>query len=81
VIAEVEMFLQSSIFEDVAPVTAKRIVLEFGLETPTIIELTPRQLQTVKEVGMKRTQSIVEGWNLQKRLNEAYAELICAKTV
>lgn len=61
-------FLASSIFPDIGPVTANRIVSAFGVRTAQIIETSPRKLLEVDGVGMKRMESARRGWSFQPRL-------------
>lgn len=69
-------YLSSSIFHDIGPVTAKRIVAVFGVRTAQVIETALHELLAVKGVGRKRMQAVQSGWSFQRKLIEESAELI-----
>ncbi len=80
-LADLRSYLSSSVFYDVGPVTARKIVKVFGVKTAQVIETTPNELLTVKGVGKKRASSIKNGWSLQRRLIAESAELVKLKLV
>ena len=61
-VAGIEKYLGSGLIRGVGPVTAKRIVKHFGVETLTIIEEAPERLNEVPSVGRKRAQMITAAW-------------------
>ncbi len=69
-IAGVEKYLGSGLIKGVGPVTAKRIVRKFGLDTLTIIEETPARLHEVLGVGRKRVDLITSAWAEQRKIKE-----------
>ncbi|MBX3015162.1 MAG: AAA family ATPase [Caldilineaceae bacterium] len=69
-VAGIEKYLGSGLIRGVGPVTAKRIVKYFGVETLTIIEEQPERLHEVPSVGQKRTQMIMAAWQEQKAIKE-----------
>ncbi len=69
-IAGLEKYLGSGLIKGVGPVTAKRIVKQFGLETLAIIEETPERLQEVPGVGRKRVEMIIQAWAEQRAIKE-----------
>lgn len=69
-VAGIEKYLGSGLIRGVGPVTAKRIVKHFGVETLTIIEEAPERLNEVPSVGRKRAQMITAAWQEQKAIKE-----------
>ena len=69
-VAGIEKYLGSGLIKGVGPVTAKRIVKQFGVETLNIIEETPGRLIEVPSVGRKRTRLITEAWEEQRAIKE-----------
>lgn len=69
-IAGVEKYLGSGLIKGVGPVTAKRIVRKFGLETLSVIEETPTRLHEVLGVGRKRVDLITRAWAEQRKIKE-----------
>lgn len=65
-----EKYLGSGLIKGVGPVTAKRIVDYFGLETLEIIEQTPERLIEVPSIGKRRVEMIQEAWAAQKAIKE-----------
>jgi exodeoxyribonuclease V alpha subunit len=66
----IEKYLGSGLIKGVGPVTARRIVNHFGLETLTIIETQCNRLQEVPGVGAYRVQKIQAAWEEQKAIKE-----------
>lgn len=79
ILAELAKYLSSSIFHQVGPVIAKRIVATFGIRTVEVIERSPRKLAEVKGVGTQRIMSIAKGWTAQRRLRKACMMLYTLK--
>ncbi len=75
-ISAVQRYLASCIFDGIGPITAKRIVNEFGIRTVQIIRKAPRELSRVKGVGAKRILAIEEGWAFQRRIQASTAIII-----
>jgi exodeoxyribonuclease V alpha subunit len=69
-VAGIEKYLGSGLIRGVGPVTAKRIVKHFGVETLTIIEEQADRLNEVPGVGRKRVQMIMSAWQEQKAIKE-----------
>jgi len=69
-IAGLEKYLGSGLIKGIGPVTAKRIVRKFGLDTLRVIEETPERLHEVLGVGRKRVEMITRGWAEQKKIKE-----------
>jgi exodeoxyribonuclease V alpha subunit len=69
-IAGIEKYLGSGLIKGVGPVTAKRIVRRFGVETLEVIEERPERLVEVPGVGDKRLQMIVQAWAEQRAIKE-----------
>lgn len=69
-IAGLEKYLGSGLIKGIGPVTAKRIVRKFGLETLRVIEETPQRLHEVLGVGRKRVDLITRAWAEQQKIKE-----------
>ncbi|MBC8123992.1 MAG: ATP-dependent RecD-like DNA helicase [Gemmatimonadaceae bacterium] len=69
-ITGIEKYLGSGLIKGVGPVTAKRIVGHFGLETLEIIEQSIGRLIEVPGVGPKRVRDIQKAWVEQKAVKE-----------
>jgi exodeoxyribonuclease V alpha subunit len=69
-VAGIEKYLGSGLIRGVGPVTAKRIVKHFGVETLAIIEEQADRLNEVPGVGWKRVQMIMSAWQEQKAIKE-----------
>ncbi len=67
-VAGIEKYLGSGLIQGVGPVTAKRIVKYFGVETLDIIEENPERLNEVPGVGKVRTRTIIQAWAEQRAI-------------
>ncbi len=65
-----EKYLGSGLIKGIGPVTAKRIVAHFGLETLDIIEKDPARLGEVPGIARKRVVMIAKAWETQKVIQE-----------
>jgi exodeoxyribonuclease V alpha subunit len=65
-----EKYLGSGLIKGVGPVTAKRIVAHFGLETLDIIETQIQRLIEVPGIAKKRVKMIQTAWESQKSIKE-----------
>jgi exodeoxyribonuclease V alpha subunit len=65
-----EKYLGSGLIKGIGPVTAKRIVAHFGLETLDIIEQSCSRLIEVGGIGQKRVAMIERAWAAQKAIKE-----------
>lgn len=66
----IEKYLGSGLIKGVGPVTAKRIVKHFGLETLEIIENQIDRLSEVPGIASKRIAMIQSTWSEQKSIKE-----------
>lgn len=66
----IEKYLGSGLIKGVGPVTAKRIVAHFGLETLDIIENHTERLIEVPGIAKKRIKMIQSAWQTQKAIKE-----------
>ncbi len=66
----IEKYLGSGLIKGVGPVTAKRIVAHFGLETLDIIENQIERLIEVQGIAKKRITFIKNAWASQKAIKE-----------
>lgn len=69
-ITGIEKYLGSGLIKGVGPVTAKRIVAHFGLETLDIIETQIERLIEVPGIAKKRVKLIQTAWSTQKVIKE-----------
>ncbi len=66
----IEKYLGSGLIKGVGPVTAKRIVAHFGLETLDVIESQIERLIEVPGIAKKRVKMIQTAWETQKTIKE-----------
>ena len=66
----IEKFLGSGLIKGVGPITAKRIVAHFALDTLEIIEGDSNRLIEVPGIGKKRVKMIQRAWVEQKAIKE-----------
>lgn len=66
----IEKYLGSGLIKGVGPVTAKRIVKHFGLDTLEIIENQIHRLSEVTGIASKRIAMIQSTWSEQKSIKE-----------
>lgn len=66
----IEKYLGSGLIKGVGPVTAKRIVAHFGLETLEIIEHQIERLAEVPGIAQKRVKLIQAAWATQRAIKE-----------
>jgi exodeoxyribonuclease V alpha subunit len=65
-----EKYLGSGLIKGIGPVTARRIVAQFGLETLDIIEQSCSRLIEVPGIAEKRVALIEKAWVAQKAIKE-----------
>jgi exodeoxyribonuclease V alpha subunit len=63
-------YLGSGMIKGVGPVTAKRIVRRFGVDTLQVLDEDPKRLREALGVGPKRAAAIAEAWEEQKQIRE-----------
>jgi len=66
----IEKYLGSGLIKGVGPITAKRIVAHFGLETLDVIENQIERLIEVPGIARKRVKLIQTAWENQKAIKE-----------
>jgi exodeoxyribonuclease V alpha subunit len=66
----IEKYLGSGLIKGVGPVTAKRIVAHFGLQTLDVIENQIERLIEVPGIAKKRIKIIQTAWENQKAIKE-----------
>ena len=69
-ITGIEKYLGSGLIKGVGPVTARRIVAHFGLQTLDIIENHIDRLIEVPGIAKKRIRMIQSAWETQKAIKE-----------
>lgn len=67
-ISGIEKYLSSGLIEGVGPVTAKRLVEKFGVDTLDIIEYNPEKLTEVEGIGEKKAGAIASSFQEQREL-------------
>src|SRR5712692_3532575 len=65
-----EKYLGSGLIKGIGPVTAKRIVAHFGLDTLSIIEQSCSRLVEVPGIGERRVAMIERAWAQQQAIKE-----------
>jgi exodeoxyribonuclease V alpha subunit len=78
---ELKIYLSSSIFRQVGPEIAQRIISAFGVRTVEVIEESPDKLDDVRGIGKLRVSSITKGWAIQRRIREACTQLVTPRSV
>lgn len=71
----IEKYLSSGLIPGVGPVTAKRIVEKFGMDSLDIIEMNPGKLTEIEGIGEKKALAIAEAFNEQRELREVMVAL------
>lgn len=66
----IRRYLGSGLIKGIGPVTARRIVDYFGIETLEVIEREPKRLREVSGLGYKRVDMISRAWEAQKVIAE-----------
>jgi exodeoxyribonuclease V alpha subunit len=66
----IKAYLGSGMIKGVGPVTAKRIVQRFGVDTLQVLDEEPERLREALGVGPKRADSIAKAWEEQKHIRE-----------
>lgn len=66
--AGIEKYLSSGFIEGVGPVTAKRLVEKFGVDTLDIIEYNPKRMTEIEGIGEKKASVISSSLQQQKGL-------------
>ena len=66
----VRKYLGSGLIKGIGPVTAKRIVEHFQLDTLEVIDQAPDRLLEVPGIGPKRVAIIKKGWETQKQIKD-----------
>jgi exodeoxyribonuclease V alpha subunit len=69
-VAGIEKYLGSGLIKGIGPVTARRIVRRFRLDTLQVIEEEPQRLREVLGIGSKRAALIEGAWEEQKAIKE-----------
>ena len=70
-IAGIERYLGSGLIKGIGPVTAKRIVEQFGMATLQVIEKDPQRLRQVPGLGKSRADLIAAAWSDEREMRDA----------
>jgi len=63
-------YLGSGLIKGVGPVTARRIVQRFGVDTLQVLDEKPERLREALGVGPKRATAVAKAWEEQKQIRE-----------
>lgn len=66
----IKAYLGSGMIKGVGPVTAKRIVQRFGVDTLRVLDEDPARLREALGVGPKRASAVAEAWEEQQHIRE-----------
>ncbi|MEW5867500.1 MAG: ATP-dependent RecD-like DNA helicase [Bacillota bacterium] len=66
----IEKYLGSGLIKGIGPVTAKKLVSHFGLDTLDVIEREPERLTEVEGVGPKKSAVIARAFQEQKEIRK-----------
>jgi exodeoxyribonuclease V alpha subunit len=66
----IKKYLGSGLIKGIGPVYAAKIVDAFGLETLNVIDRNPERLQTIKGLGKKRAELILNCWADQRTIRD-----------
>ncbi len=66
----IEKYLGSGMIKGIGPVTAKRLVARFGVETLEVIDTAAERLAEVPGIGEKRIEMIRQAWEEQRDVRD-----------
>lgn len=66
----IEKFLASGLIPGIGPVTARKIVKKFGVDSLNIIETVPERLKEIKGLSDEKIKRICEAYEMQKGVKE-----------
>ena len=66
----IQKYLGSGLIKGIGPVSARRIVAHFGVETLEIIDDDPYRLLEVAKLGKSRVELIARAWKDQRRIKD-----------
>lgn len=66
----IEKFLSSGLIPGIGPVTARKIVKKFGVDSLNIIETAPERLKEIKGLSDEKIKRICEAYEMQKGIKE-----------
>lgn len=66
----IEKYLGSGMIKGIGPVTARKLVETFGLETLEVIESKPERLSECPGIGQSKADKIASGWFLQRSIQD-----------
>ncbi|MEW9081675.1 SF1B family DNA helicase RecD2 [Caldanaerobacter subterraneus] len=66
----IERFLASGLIPGIGPVTARKIVERFGLDSLHVIETEPHRLREIKGLSDEKIKRISEAYEMQKGIKE-----------
>ncbi len=63
-------YLGSGLIKGIGAVMATRIVNNFGMDTMSVIEQSPKKLMEIPGIGKKRVNMIIEAWETQREVKD-----------
>ena len=66
----IQKYLGSGLIKGIGPVSARRIVAHFGVQTLEIIDADPNRLLEVDKLGKSRVDLIARAWKDQRRIKD-----------
>lgn len=66
----IEKYLGSGMIKGIGPVTARKLVETFGLDTLEVIESNPERLAECPGIGQSKADKIAAGWFLQRSIQD-----------
>ncbi len=66
----IEKYLGSGMIKGIGPVTARRLVETFGIDTLEVIESHPERLAECPGIGSGKAERIASGWFLQRSIQD-----------
>ncbi|HHW57514.1 MAG TPA: ATP-dependent RecD-like DNA helicase [Clostridia bacterium] len=66
----IEKFLSSGLIPGIGPITARKIVKKFGVDSLNIIETAPERLKEIKGLSDEKIKRICEAYEMQKGIKE-----------
>ncbi|MFV9566925.1 SF1B family DNA helicase RecD2 [Thermoanaerobacter mathranii] len=66
----IEKFLASGLIPGIGPITARKIVKKFGVDSLNIIETAPERLKEIKGLSDEKIKRICEAYEMQKGIKE-----------
>lgn len=73
--AGIRRYLGSGMIKGIGPVTARKIVDHFALDTLSVLEEAPERLTEIRDIGRKKAGMVARGWAEQKAVRDVMIAL------